>query len=115
MRHLFMLLCSTLVLNAFSQNVPTEREMNMVDEINLVRTNPKAYIPFVYEYLNYWEADESVRKVGDELIRELKKMKPLDSLQFSQKLYDGAVAHDRHIMRKFKLLYSCYIFSNTNL
>lgn len=100
MRVIILMVCSLFVLVGFSQRIPSEREMKMIDEINYVRTNPTAYIPYISEYLDIWDEGKSVRKVADELIDILKKMDPLDSLQFSQELYEDAVAHGNWMKKK---------------
>ncbi len=70
-------------------------EVAMVDEINLVRFNPPAYVPYVTAYL------EDVRKgraygsveACQELINELKSMAPLPVLEPSECLYEAAHKH----------------------
>ncbi len=34
---------------------PATEDLNMMNEINLLRKNPAGYIPFIEEYLNYYE------------------------------------------------------------
>jgi len=78
----------------------SEEERIMMDEVNLMRSNPKAYIPYVQEYLeNYknagWDEDSVAEeeRVGKELIHELERLGPLSRLTPDPKLYRVASAH----------------------
>ena len=83
----------------------TKREKAMIDEINLVRSNPNDYIPFVEDYINNLqkEIDEGATdanyykeeiKAANELIRELSNIKrPLSTLQPHEGVYEAARKH----------------------
>lgn len=76
----------------------TDEEKEMVDEINLLRTNPKAYLQYVELYAAKYEkeysaGDEDFKIAVNELKEELKNMVPLSRLQPNEKLYNVARAH----------------------
>ncbi|MEY3368528.1 MAG: hypothetical protein RI973_1683, partial [Bacteroidota bacterium] len=71
-------------------------ERSMTDEINLLRTNPAAYIAAIDNYINRLPAtaeEDVLRSACNELKEELRKMKPLSLLQTVPCLYDAAVKH----------------------
>jgi len=70
------------------------------DEINIVRTNPTSYLDKIDAYLEYWEASDAERKVAEELKKELKSMKPLESLVFSDDIYESCKKHGKYIIKK---------------
>jgi len=96
-----------------SQTTMTSDQKKMLDEINLVRTNPKAYIPFIEaaatERLKpytdeYKKADAATKKTMEEwkldydkniagLIKLLNEMKPVGALKFSECVLKVARAH----------------------
>jgi uncharacterized protein YkwD len=102
---LFSLLLSVA---GIAQNIPSARETEMMNEINYVRTNPEEYAQYVSDYLEYWDSDRSEIAAADELVKELRKMKPLDSLKFSQELYDAAVKHGKWMKSKAQFEHSDY-------
>lgn len=78
----------------------TKREKAMIKEINLVRSNPKAYVKVVEAYVKIMKADTDYAsfyadeiKVAAELITELKRTPNLSILQPSQGVYNAAKAH----------------------
>jgi uncharacterized protein YkwD len=68
----------------------TSREKQMVDEINLVRSNPAGYIKYVTEYLKKSGVTKSEKAAGKELVEVLKNTQPLNTLTISPKLYVDA-------------------------
>ncbi len=92
-------------------NIPSDREQKMIDEINYVRTNPKDYIQYIDTYTEYWGNVPSEVKAGKELKRELNSMTPLDSLHFSQEIYDQCLAHANWMKRTGKFRHSDYDFA----
>jgi len=85
---------------AANANYFTAREKIMIQEINLLRSNPKAYVKVVEAHVKMMEDDKSSGdyykdeiKVGKELIRELKKTPTLSILYPSQNIYKAAIAH----------------------
>jgi len=76
----------------------TTEEKEMIDEINLLRSNPSGYISFVDAYSDKYEKqyladDKDFQKAVEELKEELKTMKPIAQLQTHQALYNVAKAH----------------------
>ena len=74
----------------------TSEEMQMVNEINLVRSNPTAYIPYIQQYMNessFIRNSGSGIAAANELIAELQQMKPLNTLQTLQCIYNAARKH----------------------
>lgn len=76
----------------------SDREKAMIKEINLVRSNPQAYIQVVKAYIKYMEADGSdwykeEMDVAEELILELQKTPKLSILLPSKNIYMAAKAH----------------------
>ncbi len=79
----------------------TTREKEMIKEINLVRSNPKGYIPLVREYRKQVEnttftdpnfAKEELKAIED-LIKELELMSPIAILQPREQLHNTAKKH----------------------
>jgi uncharacterized protein YkwD len=80
----------------------TEREKAMIQEVNLVRSNPKAYVKVVEAHVATMAADKANGdyykeeiKVGKELIKQLKQTPNLSILYPSQNIYNSAVAHGK--------------------
>lgn len=75
----------------------------MLEEINLLRSNPIAYIPYILEHqANFVERGKSSDKLNEtieELIDILKVQDPLPLLQFSPCAYDVAQAKAAEIQR----------------
>lgn len=77
-------------------NYMTNEELQMVDEINLVRSNPAGYIPYVQAYI-----DKSLKNgvsgspisTAYELIDELKTLSPMSILQPTECIYRAAKVH----------------------
>lgn len=82
-------------------------ERGMLAEINLLRSNPSEYIPYVQEYVtaiknsgfpaNYILEEE---KTAQELIQELKKMSPLSIVQPHRQLYKACENHAKDILKR---------------
>lgn len=74
----------------------TSEEMQMVDEINLVRSNPAGYIPYIQAYINDQKANGGMgnpEASANELIQELRNMPKLNTLQTTQCIYEAARKH----------------------
>lgn len=85
---------------AANANYLTAREKAMIKEINLMRSNPKAYIAVVEAYVSYMKADDlngdyykDEITVAAELIEQLKKTPTLSILQPSEGIYQAAKTH----------------------
>jgi uncharacterized protein YkwD len=69
----------------------SDNEKKMVDEINLLRLNPKAYVKYINAYLKTISSpDKSLKKAAAELISELNSLEPLGTLNISPALYIDA-------------------------
>ena len=73
----------------------TKEEKEFIKEINLARTNPKAYIEIIKSLLAqpYFTAQEEKEIAIKELIPLLDSMKPLPALKISEELYKEAIKH----------------------
>ncbi|MFK7947211.1 MAG: DUF1573 domain-containing protein [Saprospiraceae bacterium] len=83
---------------AVNETYLSTREKAMIKEINLVRSNPQAYIKVVETYVQYmksddgdWYKDEII--TAKELIEELKKTPKLSILLPSRDIYTAAKMH----------------------
>jgi LysM repeat protein len=78
--------------NATAMN---SEETNMANEINLVRSNPVAYIPYIEDYIKDLQknGDNNAVQSAYELIAELRKTPRLSTLQPLQCLYIAARKH----------------------
>jgi LysM repeat protein/uncharacterized protein YkwD len=74
----------------------TNEELQMVDEINLVRSNPAGYVPYVQAYIDRalanGETGSSI-STAYELMDELKTLAPLSILQPAECIYRAAKKH----------------------
>lgn len=70
-------------------------ELTMIDEVNLVRSNPAGYIPYIEAYKLRIAKGEAFGSEAtcDELIAELRNLSPLSVLQPLDCLYDAAKKH----------------------
>jgi uncharacterized protein YkwD len=98
MKNIFLIIIFCLVLGfeAFSQ---TQREQEVIDEINLVRTNPQGYIQYIDPFLEYWGSGKEEIAAAEELKKELKNMKPLPAMEFSETLYTSSKKHGEYIRK----------------
>lgn len=69
---------------------PSARESEMISEINTLRRDPKAYIPFVDTYMKRHGKNKEVQEAGKELIKELGAMQPLPELTLNPVMYSAA-------------------------
>lgn len=73
-------------------------ELEMIEEINLVRSNPKGYIPYIKEYIKDVKSGKSFGfgdpvAVSYELIDQLENTPPLSILEPSECVYRAAKIH----------------------
>lgn len=99
---LFVLILSSI--NLFAQLSPIEQEV--LDEINLVRTDPSGYIKHIDSFLDYWDSGSAERKTAKELIDILEDMEPLPALEYSQVLYESCEKHAKYVKRTGKFKHS---------
>lgn len=74
----------------------TSEEMQMVDEINFIRSNPAGYIPYIEQYIQYLKENGDMGNsiaTSQELIAELKRTPALPILQTLPCLYTAAKKH----------------------
>ncbi|MFK8103191.1 MAG: LysM peptidoglycan-binding domain-containing protein [Saprospiraceae bacterium] len=80
----------------------TKEELSMVDEINLLRSNPAGYIQYIETYVRNEKANNGFpidQNVVDELIRELKKTPTLSTLSPTACIYDAAKKHGEDLIK----------------
>ncbi len=95
-----------LIISFAGLSQMTEREQNVLDEINLCRTNPKLYMQYIDEYLIYYNSDAGEKATARELKKILKKMKPVEPLVFSPELYEACKLHGEYIIKTKKFVHS---------
>ena len=106
---------SLVAFNTPTAKVPrfmSSREMAMIEEINLMRSAPKAYIPFVHQYIDNfknsgWDA-ATVREevnVANELIAELQQLSRLSILKPHEGLHQVAIRHGKDIQKQAMLVH----------
>ncbi len=89
--------------NNSSGGYSTAEENEMVKEINLLRSNPAGYIPYVEQYIRDIKSGKafgSSTTAAYELIDELKRTPPLSILQTTDCLYQAARKHGEEAVRK---------------
>ncbi len=69
--------------------VPTSKEIEMINEVNLLRKDPKAYIPFIENYMKLNARNKDIQSAGRELIIELKSMGALSQLTLNPVMYSA--------------------------
>ena len=86
-------------------------EANMVDEINLVRSNPRGYVKHISTYIQDQKkmgggmsmpGMESMSAVAAELIKELNGMAPLNKLQPKECVFQSAKLHGEDMKQRGK-------------
>ena len=76
-------------------------EMEMVNEINMMRANPKGYVKYINEYVADQRANNGFpvsQAVVDELIAELNNLGPLSQLKPKECVYIAAKKHGQDIL-----------------
>ncbi len=80
----------------------TKEELSMVDEINLLRSNPAGYVQYVEAYVRNEKANNGFpidQNIVDELIRELKATPTLSTLSPTACIYDAAKKHGEDLIK----------------
>lgn len=80
----------------------SQTEMDMVNEINLVRSNPAGYVKYIEEYITELRKRErygTAVQSANELIRELKETASLSTLKPTECLYNAAKNHGQDRLR----------------
>ncbi|PLX07464.1 MAG: hypothetical protein C0596_11055 [Marinilabiliales bacterium] len=88
----------------FSQLSTVEQEV--LDEINLVRTDPSSYVQYIDNFLDYWDSGAAERKTAQELIEILENLEPLPELKYSEVLYESCKKHAKFLKRTGKFQHS---------
>lgn len=101
------------VNNTVSNVVPSymkSQEKAMIDEINLLRSNPVAYIPYIEAYITRfqtsgWDAATVREEVSsaNELIQELQNTLRLPTLQPYESLHQVAIKHGKDVQRQGRI------------
>jgi hypothetical protein len=104
MKNILSIILISISLVSYGQMSIVEQEV--FDEINKVRTDPKAYIPYIDEFLDVWDSNSAERATAEELKKELRKMKPLESLVYSSDLFKSCKEHATYVKRKGKFVHS---------
>ncbi len=81
-------------------------EQQVLDEINLVRTNPKNYIQYIDSFLDYWDAGDDERETANELIGILEDLESLPLLEYSEELQENCEKHTKFVKRTGKFQHS---------
>ena len=112
MKNLITILFLFIGFVSFSQDSLTPREIQMVNEINAMRVNPKSYIPKIENYINMCNKKlkmitdckltttgdiEGQIKAANELIEVLSTISPLSELTVSNEMYVLTKAHGEYI------------------
>lgn len=80
----------------------SQTELDMVDEINLVRTDPEGYIPIIEKYISKLRAQGrygTAVQSASELIGELRRTPQLSHLTPTECLYNAAKNHGQDRLR----------------
>ncbi|MEM7104480.1 MAG: CAP domain-containing protein [Bacteroidota bacterium] len=97
-----------LTTTAAEPDYMTDREREMIKEINLVRTNPKGYIQYIENYkkdiqkVKYNDIDYLERELiaSDELIKQLRTMTSVSELKDHRELHNVAMGHGITIQKR---------------
>ncbi len=87
---------------------------SMLDEINLLRADPPAYIPLVEAYLRAVQSDptwdnaykKAEMEAGQELIEELRKTPKLSQLSAQEGLYLAAMKHGKDVKKQGQITHT---------
>lgn len=84
----------------------TSREKQMVDEINLVRSNPAGYVKYVTEYVQRSDLTKKTKTVVKELVEELKRTSPLNTLKINPAMYLDAKKFGKELLQTNTIAHS---------
>lgn len=83
-----------------SQQIQRPIEQEMIEEINYVRQHPQEYAQYIMSYTEYWDSSPGEISEAKKLVKILTKMKPLQPLEFSEKLYQDGLKHAAYMAKK---------------
>ena len=82
------------------------RETQMVDEINLVRSDPAGYVKFVKDFLKTSNANKHIVAAANELMDQLKRSQPLNALKINMDMYRDAKGYGVVMMQNNSIEHS---------
>lgn len=94
MRELLVILMTILGVSVVGQPL-TQREKNMITEINMVRSHPSMYAYYVTKYVEYKCPTRECVYEGKRLVKILKEMKPVPILEYSGELQKASIRHGK--------------------
>lgn len=83
-----------------AQEIQKDVEREMIEEINLLRQDPKGYVQYVLSYIEERESSIGEIKEANILIKILSKTKPLNPLAYSELLYLDGCKHGKWMLDK---------------
>lgn len=89
----------------------TSRELEMVNEINILRTDPLKYYSYVEVYLQTKKISKEEKEAAKEVIAILKKMSPLNALTVNMKMYNDAQKFGLTLIKDDELSHSSLPYS----
>lgn len=82
------------------------RENQMVDELNLVRSDPAGYVKYVNEFIKRTNPGKHLVAAANELMDELKHLQPLGALKVSMDMYRDAKGYGLLMMENNSIEHS---------
>lgn len=90
------------------KSMMSSAEQQMIDEINIMRKDPKGYVKHVEEYINQVKNDDMLDAAykseeiatAKELIQELKNLNPLPILESHQGLHRVGITHGKDVQKQ---------------
>jgi len=82
------------------------RETQMVEEINLVRSDPAGYVKFIKDFLKTSNAGKHTIAAANELMDELKRLQPLNTLKINMDMYRDAKGYGVSMMQNNSIEHS---------
>ncbi len=94
----------------------TSRELEMVNEINILRTDPLKYHSYIEVYLQTKKISKEESEAAKEVAAILKTMRPLNALTVNMKMYDDAKQFGLTLIEADELIHSSLpYFENLSL
>ncbi len=78
---------------------PSNRESHMIDEINLLRSNPPDYIRYINEFIKKRKLSPEAKVAADELKEQLITLKPLSALTLNPAIYLEAKTYGKAMIK----------------
>lgn len=100
MIRILLLVAILLPFGAKSAHEPTERELEMIEEINFARTKPHVYYKFINDYIIEKRLNGDDYRVAKALESEMKRMRPLKALAFSSEMYQDTYKYGDEMQEK---------------